>query len=128
MYFHHCVPHLMLLDKDGPDLGCNHGDNGGDVVLESVGEAASPGDAVLVEVRHVLSHAFHLFTCESDKNKGGALIESKSEVNNLSRKQTGAKSTLPALIFHSNHKKEAFIHSFKYASCGEAIDKRNINK
>lgn len=61
----------MLLDKDGPDLSCNHGDNGADVVLKSVGEAAPPGDAVLVEVRHVLSHAFHLFERESDKNKGG---------------------------------------------------------
>lgn len=55
------IPHLMLLYKDGPNLRCNHGDNGGDVIFKSVREAASSRDVVLVEMRHMLSHAFHLF-------------------------------------------------------------------
>lgn len=52
--------HLVLLDKDCPDLCCHHGDNRGDVIFESVREAASSGDIVLVKVRHMLRHAFHL--------------------------------------------------------------------
>ncbi len=61
-YYHrHHIPHLMLFDKDGPNLSCNHGDNSGDVIFKSVGEAASSRDTVLVEMRHMLSHAFHLF-------------------------------------------------------------------
>lgn len=85
-YHHHHIPHLMLFDKDGPNLSCNHGGNGGDVIFKSVGEAASSRDTVLVEMRHMLSHAFHLFKqshinththnkCESDENKIGNIME-----------------------------------------------------
>lgn len=58
---HHYIPHLLLFDKDEPNFSRNHSDNGGDVIFKSVREAASPRDAVLVEMRHMLSHAFHLF-------------------------------------------------------------------
>lgn len=51
----------MLFDKDGPNLSRNHGDNGGDVIFKAVREAASSRDVVLVEIRHMLSHAFNLF-------------------------------------------------------------------
>lgn len=62
MHHHrHYIPDLMLFDKNGPNLSCNHGDNGGDVIFKSVRKAASSWDVVLVEVRHMLSHAFHLF-------------------------------------------------------------------
>ena len=66
-----CHRHLLLFDEDGPNLSRNHGDNGGDVILESVREAASARDAVLVEMRHVLSHAFHLF---DDKRRGKRIL------------------------------------------------------
>lgn len=54
------MPYLLLFDKNGADLGSNHRDNGGDVVFESVGEAASSRGVLLIKLRHVLSHAFHL--------------------------------------------------------------------
>lgn len=50
----------MLLYKDGPNLRCNHRDNSADVIFKSVREAASSRGIVLVEIRHMLSHAFHL--------------------------------------------------------------------
>lgn len=50
----------MLFDEDGPDLSRNHGDDGGDVVFEAVGEAGPPRGVLLVQVGHVLSHALHL--------------------------------------------------------------------
>lgn len=54
-------PHLMLLYDNGPNLCCNHRDNGGDVIFKSFREAAPSGDNVLVKTRHMLSHAFHLY-------------------------------------------------------------------
>ncbi|KAA8593007.1 hypothetical protein FQN60_018462 [Etheostoma spectabile] len=56
----HYERHSNIL-RDGPNLSCNHRDNGGDVIFKSVREAVSPRDAVLVEMRHMLGHAFHLF-------------------------------------------------------------------
>lgn len=52
--------YLLLFDKDGPNLGRNHRDDGGDVIFKSVREAASSRNIVLVKIRHMLSHAFHL--------------------------------------------------------------------
>lgn len=57
---HHHIPHLLLLYKDGPDLCCNHRDNGGDVIFKSVREAASSRHIVLVKIRHMLSNTFYL--------------------------------------------------------------------
>lgn len=54
--------YLLLLDKDGCNLSCNHRDNGSDVILKSVREATSSRDILLVQLRHMLSHAFHLCT------------------------------------------------------------------
>lgn len=61
--------HLMLLDKDGPNLSCHHGDNCGDVIFEAVREAAPPGDTVLLKMRHMLSHAFHLLESTMQQNQ-----------------------------------------------------------
>lgn len=52
--------YLLLSDQDAPNLSSDHRDDGGDVVFESVGEAASSRDTVFVKLRHMLSHAFHL--------------------------------------------------------------------
>lgn len=57
---HHHIPHLLLLYEDSPDLCCNHGDNGGDVIFKAVREAASSRHTVLVKIRHMLSDTFYL--------------------------------------------------------------------
>lgn len=57
---HSHILYLMLFDKDGPNLSSNHRDDGGDVIFKSVREAASSRNVVLVKLRHMLSHAFHL--------------------------------------------------------------------
>lgn len=55
------VSYLLLFDQDGPNLSCNHRDNCGDVIFKSVREATSARNIVLVQLGHMLSHAFHLF-------------------------------------------------------------------
>lgn len=67
---HRHIPHLVLFDEDGPNLSRHHGDDGGDVIFKPVREAAPPGDTVLVEMRHMLRHAFHLLEPHTHTNKG----------------------------------------------------------
>lgn len=64
---HPHFPYLLLFDKDGCDLSRNHRDNGSDVILKSIREATSSRDVLLVKLRHMLSHAFHL--CRQSQNK-----------------------------------------------------------
>lgn len=53
------VPYL-LFDEAGANLGCHHVNDGGDVILEPVGEATPARNGLLVHLSDVLCHALHL--------------------------------------------------------------------
>lgn len=65
-YRPHFFFYLLLFDKDGPNLSRNHRDNGTDVIFKAIREATSPRDILLVQLRHMLSHAFHLLAKQSE--------------------------------------------------------------
>lgn len=53
-------PYLLLFHQNGSDLGGHHAHNGGDVIFEPIRKTAPSGDALLLQLGDVLSHALHL--------------------------------------------------------------------
>ena len=80
-YIPQAMLRYLMFDQAGANFGRHHVDDGGEVVLEAVGEAVPAWHGLPVHLRDVLGHALHLNTPEHTQMTGSGLYL----FNNLSK-------------------------------------------